>query len=83
MYYVYVLISLKTGRYYVGSTQDLEDRMARHNGGRSKATKGGVPWKLVHSETFSTRAEAVHREGAIKAWKSRLMIERLVEESPD
>jgi hypothetical protein len=27
-----------------------------------KATKHGVPWILIHSESFATRREAVQRE---------------------
>ena len=69
MYYVYILWSENWQRFYVGSTGDLADREERHNSGRSKATKGGIPWVLVHSESFATRAEAVRREREIKAWK--------------
>jgi predicted GIY-YIG superfamily endonuclease len=33
-YYVYILKSLKDQTYYVGSTQNLESRLIRHNEGR-------------------------------------------------
>ena len=80
MYYVYILWSENWQRFYVGSTGDLADREERHNSGRSKATKGGIPWVLVHSESFATRAEAVRREREIKAWKSSARIRQLIEE---
>ena len=38
------------------------ERIRRHNAGESKATKHGVPWELVHRESFATRAEAAQRE---------------------
>ena len=38
-YYVYILQSEKDGTYYIGSTQDLDERLKRHNEGRSKYTK--------------------------------------------
>ncbi len=60
MFYVYILLSEKTGKFYIGSTGDLEDRLFRHNSGWSKSTKSGRPWQLVYSETFSTRSEAMN-----------------------
>jgi putative endonuclease len=71
MYYVYVLLSETTGRYYTGSCQDLEDRLARHNAGRSLATKHGIPWKLVFSESHESRSLAVQRERFFKTGKGR------------
>ncbi|MFM8458828.1 MAG: GIY-YIG nuclease family protein [Chthoniobacterales bacterium] len=46
MYHVYVLRSEKTGRRYVGSTQDIAARLLQHNSGQFLATKHGIPWKL-------------------------------------
>jgi len=46
-YFVYIIESLKDGSYYVGSTQDLSERMERHNQGRSKYTKVKRPWNLI------------------------------------
>jgi putative endonuclease len=51
----------------VGSTQDVEKRLQEHNSGKSTSTRAGVPWKLVHTESFSTRSEANLRERKIKA----------------
>ena len=78
MYFVYILQSLVDGSYYVGSTQDIKARLARHNAGRSKYTKAKRPWKLVYSEAHSDRLAAVRREQEIKDRKSRVCIERLV-----
>ncbi|PYI97371.1 MAG: hypothetical protein DME98_08535 [Verrucomicrobia bacterium] len=38
MFYCYVLCSQKTGRRYVGSCENLTERIRRHNAGESKAT---------------------------------------------
>ena len=54
-------------------------RLLRHNGGRSKYTKAGLPWELVYAEYFLTRGEAVKREKAIKRRKSRKYIESLIQ----
>jgi putative endonuclease len=71
MFHCYVLRSQKTGRRYVGSCEDLRDRIRRHNSGESKATKHGTPWVLVHSESFATRSEAALRERYFKTGRGR------------
>lgn len=77
-YFVYVLRSEKTGRRYVSSCEDLNDRLARHNAGHSKATKHGVPWILIHSESFDSRAAAVQRELYFKTGAGRDELARLL-----
>jgi putative endonuclease len=77
MFYVYVLRSGKTGRRYIGSCEDLDDRIGRHNRGESKATKHGVPWTLIHSEQFETRSEALCREQYFKTGRGRDELNRL------
>jgi len=78
---VYILHNKTSGRFYVGHTRNLSDRLKRHNAGRSLATKGKSPFELVHVEYYSTRAQAAEREREIKARKSRHHIEQLVRTS--
>jgi putative endonuclease len=66
-----VLRSKKTGRRYVDSCEDREERLRRHNAGESKATKHGVPWVLVHSEEFPMRHQAMARERYYKTGRGR------------
>ena len=79
-YFVYILESLKDGTYYVGSTNNLEDRLSRHNQGRVKATRFKRPWKLLYSEEHPDRSSAAKREYEIKAHKRRAFIERMIGE---
>ncbi len=65
---VYILRS-QDGRHYVGQTANLEDRLRRHKAGFSKSTRFGRPWILVYCERFDNRADAIRREGQIKAYK--------------
>ena len=78
MFHLYILLSEKTNKFYIGSTGNLEDRFTRHNGGRSNATKFGIPWKLIYSEEFETRSEAIKRELEVKSWKSHERVAQLV-----
>jgi putative endonuclease len=80
-YFVYIIQSLKDGTFYVGSTQDLNERIERHNQGRSKFTKGKRPLELVHREEYADRSLAAKREREIKSKKDRASIERLVRTS--
>ena len=77
-YFVYILQSERDGSYYVGCTSDLEDRLRRHNQGRSVYTRARVPWKLIHQEPFDSKSDAMKREKEIKAKKVREYIEHLV-----
>jgi len=64
--YVYFLLSESRQKYYVGITNDVVDRMYRHNSGQSLSTKSGVPWKLVHTIECKNKSEAMALEIKIK-----------------
>ncbi|MFQ6129625.1 MAG: GIY-YIG nuclease family protein [Candidatus Hadarchaeaceae archaeon] len=67
-YYVYLLRSMKDGRFYTGHTANLRNRLAQHNGGRVRSTKARRPLELVYWESFKTRAEVMRREKKLKAF---------------
>ena len=53
MFYAYVLRSKKNGRYYYGSTDNLERRFTEHNKGiGGKFTKDNRPFELVYYEAY-------------------------------
>ena len=70
-YFVYVLMSSKDGRLYKGQTNNLGNRIIEHNTGKTKSTKGYLPWELVYFESFKTREEAVLREKYFKTGSGR------------
>ena len=77
-FYVYILHSKKSGRYYIGQTNNLEDRLRRHNAGYVKSTKAFRPWELVYTEVFHTRRDSVKRENYLKRLKSKKAIKVLI-----
>ncbi len=80
MAFVYILQSLGTGRYYVGVTRELAQRLAQHRdpaNNPSRWTRGGGPWKLVFSREPTIR-QALRAEKFIKRMKSKSFIEKLV-----
>lgn len=69
---VYVLKSERNGQQYVGSTgKDLAERLRRHNNGDCSYTKKHRPWKVVYSETYRKRSDAVKRERVFKTGVGR------------
>ncbi len=74
----YILFSTKLNKYYIGSTSDIERRLAEHKRGKEKFTSTGVPWVLVHTEQFIVLKDARKREAFIKKQKSRKFIEHLI-----
>ena len=77
-YFVYILFSPSKGKYYIGHTQDLVNRLFRHNNSGSKATKQAKDWILVYQEPYKSRSEAYKREKFIKNRKSRSFIQLLI-----
>jgi putative endonuclease len=76
--FLYIPQSDKTGKFYTGTSADLDDRLQRHNDGKSRATKSGCPWRLVYTERYAVRGDAMKREYEIKSWKSHRRIEALI-----
>jgi putative endonuclease len=67
MYYVYVLISEKDGKFYTGSTDDLKRRMAEHHAGYSNSTMNRRPLRLVYYEACLLESDARRREKYLKS----------------
>jgi predicted GIY-YIG superfamily endonuclease len=77
MFWLYILRCCD-GSYYVGHTDDLDQRVSDHErGGISVYTRKRRPVKLVFSESFSRREEALARERQVKGW-SRAKKEALI-----
>jgi putative endonuclease len=66
-YVVYILESLRVGRYYVGSSGNVEERLKKHNSDDAGWTRRYQPWKLIYTEEYETRGEAVRRERFLKS----------------
>jgi putative endonuclease len=67
-FFVYVLGTTHKGRTttYVGWTTDVARRLAQHNAGTGARSTRGRAWVLLHSESFTTRNEAMSREWYLK-----------------
>jgi putative endonuclease len=80
MHYIYILHSPSADRFYIGSTSNLEGRLTAHNHPKNKGwTKRFQPWKMVYSEVFETKEEAMIREQKLKSYKSKTFLQKIVE----
>ncbi|MBN8706222.1 MAG: GIY-YIG nuclease family protein [Bacteroidetes bacterium] len=72
MFFVYILKSESSGKFYYGSSENPDLRLINeHNKGKVRATKSGLPWILIYQEEFATRGEAYQREHYFKTWAGR------------
>ena len=80
--FVYILKSVsKPDKIYIGSSGNLDNRLADHNRGNTKSTKYFIPWRIVYFEEYATKKEANIREIQLKKWKNRNRIENLISKS--
>ncbi|PIZ66550.1 excinuclease ABC subunit C [Candidatus Roizmanbacteria bacterium CG_4_9_14_0_2_um_filter_39_13] len=80
MCYVYILQSIKTGSYYIGSTINTENRLEKHNKGYVASTKNGRPWDLKISQKYQSITQAKNIEYRLKRLKRRDYIEKMIKD---
>ena len=66
MFFVYILKSIKDGKLYFGSTNNINRRFREHNSGLVASTKYRRPFKLVYFEGYVSEEDARHRENNLK-----------------
>lgn len=67
-FFVYILGSENEVNFhtYVGWTNDLNNRLTKHNLGQGARFTRGRKWKLLYAEKHKTRGEAMSREWHLK-----------------
>ena len=81
MWYVYILISKKDEKLYVGCTNDLRQRVKLHNKGQVLATKFRRPFMLVYYEAYLDKRDAFVREKWLKTGWGRNYIKKTLKYS--
>ena len=66
MYYVYILYSPKFDKFYIGQTNDMANRLERHNNGYETYTSKFIPWVLKGFVLKESRNEALILEKKLK-----------------
>lgn len=72
---VYVLYSSTYEKIYIGFTSNLINRIKSHNElGKKGYTVKYRPWKVVYTEVFNRKSDAMRREKALKSSRGRRFI---------
>lgn len=75
MYYVYIL-KCSNGKPYTGCTDNLKERIERHNKGYVPATKERRPVRLISYFALSNRYTAFNFEKYLKTGSGRAFLKR-------
>ncbi len=68
---MYILVC-SNGRYYTGSTKNLEKRFSEHQSGNgANFTKKNLPVELVYYEEYQRIDEAFYREKQVQGWSRK------------
>jgi putative endonuclease len=70
MYSVYIIES-DNGRWYYGSSENVEQRISDHNNNRANYTRFKGPWKLIFRRDFENKTEALKFELLLKRMKNK------------
>ena len=81
MYHVYVLISLKDKKFYIGFSEDVVQRVKEHNSGKNVSTKNRRPFELVYFEGHLSKQDAMRREGYFKTAKGKTTLKQILKNS--
>ena len=77
-YYVYLLESETDKIWYVGFSANVEPRLKEHNRGKSKFTKGHMPWKLLYKEKVGNLDEARKKEKYYKSSAGKRRLKKIL-----
>jgi putative endonuclease len=72
VHYVYIIQSVKTEEIYIGRTDKLKNRVNQHNANKNKSTKGKGPWRLIYTEMYRSKEDAMTRENRLKYYGKAL-----------
>jgi len=71
MKYVYILQSINTDHFYVGITDDLRTRLAKHNACEVPHTSKYRPWQVKTYIAFIDEKQALNFEKYLKSPSGR------------
>ncbi len=79
MAWVYIL-STESGKYYIGSTENITQRLKHHKGGFTPSTKSMVFKDCLLTQEYQTLGEARLIEKRLKSFKRRDYIEKIIKD---
>ncbi len=80
-YCVYVLLSLKDKKFYIGYSINLHQRLTAHIQGNSIATSSRRPFILLFCEYYLSKHDATRRESYFKSNAGKKALRIMLRES--
>ena len=79
IFYVYIIktVSSKINKTYVGYTNNLKERINKHNNNRGAKSTKGHKWELIYKKKFISKSKAMSYEYKIK--KNRKLRKNILE----
>ena len=72
-------ISHGTSKSYVGYTNNIEERLKKHNTNKGAKSTKGYKWLLIYSKKFKSKSEAMSFEYKLK--KDKSLRKKILEDS--
>ena len=85
MFCVYAVYNQIRDKIYIGHTENLVLRIARHNNllhnkKTSFTSKNNGDWVLIYHESYETRRQAMIREKEVKSSRGRQFIRQIIKQ---
>jgi len=77
-YHTYILKSKIKDRFYIGSCENMDTKLEKHNSGNSRSTKAYIPWEIIYFEIFNSKTKALKREYALKKIKNKKTLLKII-----
>ena len=78
IFYVYILYSPSHDTFYIGSSENTQQRLKKHLANHKGFTSKAKDWIISYTESFAQKSIALKREKQLKAWKNKTRIRQLV-----
>lgn len=76
--FVYLLLSQKDQKTYLGSTPNVQKRLSEHSHGQCISTKNRRPLVLIYTEEYDNLADARIRERYLKSRSGRRELAEII-----
>jgi predicted GIY-YIG superfamily endonuclease len=78
MWFVYILKSLRDNDLYVGSTNDVDRRLTKHNSGDVDSTKCRIPFTLEAYVAVKDKSKAIELEQYFKTGSGKAVLQKRI-----
>ena len=78
IFYVYILYSPSLDTFYIGSSENPQERLRKHLANHNGFTAKVKDWVLCYTESFKSKTLALKREKQLKCWKNKTRIRQLI-----